>query len=65
MLKLLSSFSGSDYIELLNSIYIPQSSSTSKNAPKNFINPDSEEINKAIVLVIAKAIHLTCILFFF
>jgi len=55
MLKLLSSFSGSDFYELLNSIY-----SNSKHGPKYFINPESEEINKAIVIVIARAIHLTC-----
>jgi len=54
MLKLLSSFSGSDFYELLNSIY-----ASSKHAPKYFINPDSEEINKAIVILIARAIHLT------
>lgn len=54
MLKLLSSFSGSDYIELLNSVY-----GNSKHAPKFFINSDSEELNKAIVMVIAKAVHLT------
>lgn len=55
MLKLLSSFSGSDYFELLNSIC-----ASSKHAPKYFINSDSEEINKAIVMVIARAVHLTC-----
>ncbi|CAF0729586.1 unnamed protein product [Brachionus calyciflorus] len=54
MLKLLSSFSGWDYFELLNSIH-----AASKHAPKFFINPESEEINKAIVMVIARAIHLT------
>ena len=55
MLKLLSNFSGSDYYELLNSIY-----ASSKHAPRYFINQDSEEINKAIVIIIARAIHLTC-----
>lgn len=59
MLKLLSSFSGSDYYELLNSIY-----ASTKHAPKTFINPDSEEINKAIVLIIARAVHLTCKYYF-
>ena len=54
MLKMLSSFTGSDHYELLNSIL----ASTSKHQPKYFINPD-EEINKAIVIVIARAIHLT------
>lgn len=54
MLKLLASFSGSDFYELLNSIY-----ASSKHAPKYFVNPDSEEINKAIVMLIARAIHLT------
>jgi mediator of RNA polymerase II transcription subunit 23 len=55
MLKLISSFSGSDYYELLNSIY----SAGNKHTPRYFINNDSEEINKAIVLVIARAIHMT------
>ena len=55
MLKLLSSFSGSDFYELLNSIY-----ASSKHSPKLFINSDSEEINKAIVMVVARAVNLTC-----
>jgi len=57
ILKLLSSFNGSDYYELLNSI-----TASTKHAPKYFINPESEEINKAIVLLIARAVHLTSIL---
>lgn len=60
ILKLLSSFSGSDYYELLNSIYTPN-----KHALKYFINSDSDEINKAIVIVIARAVNLTCIYLFF
>ncbi len=54
MLKLLSSFNGSDYYEFLNSI-----TASSKHAPKYFLNPESEEINKAIVMLIARAVHLT------
>ena len=53
MIKLLLSFTGSDHYELLNSIL-----AATKHGPKYFINPD-EEINKAIVIVIARAIHLT------
>ena len=52
---MLSSFSGSDYYEFLNSVY-----TASKHSPKYYINPESEEINKAIVLVLARAINLTC-----
>ncbi len=54
MLKLLTSFTGSDHYELLNSIL-----TSTKHGPKYFINPDSEEINKAIILIIARAIVLT------
>ncbi len=54
MLKLLKSFTGSDHYELLNSIL-----TSTKHGPKYFINPDSEEINKAIILTIARAIVLT------
>ena len=54
MLKLLTSFTGSDHYELLNSIL-----ASSKHGPKYFINPDSEEINKALIIVIARAIVLT------
>ncbi len=53
MLRLLSSFTGSDHYELLNSIL-----ASTKHGPKYYINPD-EEINKAIVIVIARSIHLT------
>ena len=54
MLRLISSFTGSDHYELLNSIL-----ASTKHGPKYFINPD-EEINKAIVIIIARAIHLAC-----
>lgn len=54
MLKLLTSFTGSDHYELLNSIL-----TSTKHGPKYFINPDSEEINKAIIIIIARAIVLT------
>lgn len=60
ILKLLSSFSGSDYFELLNSIYTPPN----KHGPKYFINPESEEINKAIVIIIARTVHLTCNMYY-
>ncbi len=63
-LKLLSSFSGSDYYELLNSINAPPNN---KHGPKYFVNSESEEINKALVMVIARAVQLTssrmCIIF--
>jgi hypothetical protein len=56
ILKLLSSFTGADYFELLNSITgIPN-----KHGPKYFVSSESEEINKAIVVVIGRAVHLTC-----
>jgi hypothetical protein len=58
MLRLISSFTGSDHYELLNSIL-----ASTKHGPKYFINPD-EEINKAIVIIIARAIHLTCNYYF-
>jgi mediator of RNA polymerase II transcription subunit 23 len=53
-LKLLSTFTGSDFFELLNAIY-----SGSKHGPKYYVNPESEEINKAIVYLIARAIQIT------
>lgn len=55
-LKLLSSFSGSDFYELLNSI---STTPSNKHGPKYFVNAESEEINKAVVMVIARAVHLT------
>jgi hypothetical protein len=54
MLKLLTSFTGSDHYELLNSIL-----TSMKHGPKYFINPDSEEVNKAIIIIISRAIVLT------
>lgn len=57
ILKLLSSFCGSDYYELLNSIV---SAPPNKHGPKYFLNTESEEINKAIVVLIARAVNLTC-----
>ena len=60
MLKLLSNFNGSDYFEMLNSIYISGENRALKHTPKYFISAESEEINKAIVVVIARAIHSTC-----
>ena len=54
MLKLLTSFTGSDHYELLNSIL-----TSTKHGPRYFIHPESEEINKAIIIIIARAILLT------
>ncbi len=53
MFKLLMSFTGSDHYELLHSIL-----TSNKHGPKYFINPDSEEINKAIIIAIARSISL-------
>lgn len=57
ILKILSSFSGSDYYELLNSIV---SSAQNKPGYKQFLNNESEELNKAVITLVAHAIHLTC-----
>lgn len=57
ILKILSSFSGSDYYELLNSIV---SSPPNKPGNKHFLNTESEELNKAIIVLISHAVHLTC-----
>jgi hypothetical protein len=54
MLKLLTSFNGPDFYEFLNSIHV-----TTKHSPVFFINQDSEEISKAVVLLIARAVQLT------
>jgi hypothetical protein len=54
MLKLLTSFNGPDYFEFLNSIHV-----TTKHSPVYFINQDSEEISKAVILLIARAVQLT------
>lgn len=55
MLKILSSYNGGDFYELLNSLH-----PTSKHSPALFVNQESEEINKAIIIVIARSVHLTC-----
>ena len=55
MLKIISSYSGGDFYELLNSLH-----PTSKHSPALFVNQESEEINKAIVMIIARSVHLTC-----
>lgn len=47
------SFTGSDHYELLHSIV-----TSNKHGPKYFINPDSEEINKVLIIAIARSIAL-------
>jgi hypothetical protein len=54
ILKLLSSFNGTEFYEFLNSIY-----TNTKHSPIYFVNADTEEISKAVIFLIARAVQLT------